>query len=310
MTDSMVSVVIPTYYRNDLLQRAIESIRKQTHDSIEIIVVDGSGEAYAEPVANHHDTRYIAQDHDRGPHAARSEGAEAANGKYVNFLDDDDRFYSKKLEEQLSAIRSSESVGVGYCGIEWENGHPVYPNPDIRGDVLEYALRFRMTPSSPSTMLIDSSVLNEILPFRNLHGADDMGMKIELARMTEFEFIEEPLVMKGDAENSLGGSRENIEGRFELLGRYKDLYEQFPDDVYRDALGHTYLLDAEIRLNNQVWSASAIKSALLACYHVPGLPISFAGYFLASLLGRTGRDLGQRVYSRLFIGDEHRGKLT
>lgn len=310
MSNQLISVVIPTYYRNEALSEAITSVRSQTHDPIEIIVVDGSGEAHAESVAQDHGVRYIAQERDEGPHAARSEGAIAATGDYVNFLDDDDRIRPTKFERQLSVFEEHQEVGVVYCAVEWENGHVIRPDPDIQGDVLEYALRFRMTPSSPSAMLIESGVLEEILPLRNTHGADDMGMKIELAQRTEFAFVDDPLVIKGTTGDSLGGSRENVRGRFQLLRDYANLYDQFPSEVYRDALAHTYLLDADLRLNEQLWSARAIYDAFRAWYHVPGMPVSFTGYFVASLLGRPGRDIARKAYDRVFLGDEHRGKIT
>lgn len=306
----LVSVVVPTYHRNDQLEAALDSVADQTHDAIEVVVVDGSASRTAESVAADYDARYIHQGEDGGAHTARSMGAQVAEGDYVNFLDDDDRFRPEKLERQLAVHEHEETAGVVYCGIEWENGHPVLPDPDVQGDVLEQALMFHMTPSSPSTMLIDATVLGEILPLSNRHGADDMGMKIELAQRCAFEYVDAPLVVKGDSEESLGGSPENIDGRRRLLEKYESLYDEFPDEVRKTALGHTYLLDAEIELERHLWSAAAIKKAALACYHVPDLPVSFAGYLLASVFGRPGRDAAQRVYTRLFIGSEHRGKLT
>lgn len=307
---TFVSVVVPTYYRNNRLKWAVESALASSHEPVEVVVVDGSGEAHAEPVVDGFDdrVRYVAQDRDEGPHAARSAGAQLAEGDYVNFLDDDDRFRPAKLERQLE--RFDDDTGVVYCAAKWENGHVIRPDPDIRGAVLEYALRFRMTPSSPSAMLIDSSVLGEMLPLQNTHGADDMGMKIELAARTEFDFVDEPLVVKGESDDSLGGSRENVAGRFKLIDRYADLYTEFPPEVRRDALAHTYLLDADARLDAHAWSPRAIASAARACWHAPGWPASFLGYFGASLFGRPGRALGRAVYDRYVLGDEHQGKVT
>ena len=50
-----ISVIIPTYYRNDLLPEAIESVLEQDYEPLEIIVVDDSGEENAEPVLAEHD---------------------------------------------------------------------------------------------------------------------------------------------------------------------------------------------------------------------------------------------------------------
>jgi glycosyltransferase involved in cell wall biosynthesis len=47
VTDELVSIIIPTYYRNDLVKKAIQSARNQTYDNVDIIVVDDSGERHA-----------------------------------------------------------------------------------------------------------------------------------------------------------------------------------------------------------------------------------------------------------------------
>lgn len=97
MNDATVSVVITTYYRNDLLRGAVESALAQTHEPVEVILVDGSGEAHARPVAEEYPVEYIAQNRDRGAQAARNAGAERVVGEYVQFLDDDDRLLPEKF---------------------------------------------------------------------------------------------------------------------------------------------------------------------------------------------------------------------
>ncbi|MEF8814324.1 MAG: glycosyltransferase family 2 protein [Halovenus sp.] len=307
----LVSVVIPTYYRNEHLERALESVLDQTYDPVEIIVVDDSGESHAAPlVETYPDVTYLAHDTNQGAQTARTNGIERARGTYVNLLDDDDRMREDKLEKQVALIESAPDVGVVYCGKQWESGHEVLPDPAVRGDVLNHALEFQMTPSSPSAMLIERAILEEILPLADRPGADDLGMKIELATRTEFDFVDEALVIQGEAEESRGGSMGAVVGRRQILDEYADFYDVAPRSIYRSALAHTYLLEAEILLTQQVWSSKAIRSAVLALYHVPGFRLTFVGYALASLFGRPGHRLGWKVYRRFLLGDEHRGGLT
>lgn len=307
----LVSVVIPTYYRNELLERALESVRSQVYHPVEIIVVDDSGEAHAEPVVKAYpEVVYIPLDENQGAQAARTRGIREAQGKYVNLLDDDDRLDENKLAKQVDLIESTPGGGVVYCGKRWENGHEILPDPNVRGDVLEDALEFQMTPSSPSAMLVERRLLEDILPLADRPGGDDLGMKIELANRTRFDFVDEALLIQGEAEESRGGSMGAVTGRKQILEEYSELYDTVPTHVYRNALAHTYLLEANIHLNRRSWSPAAIKSALLALYYVPGVPVSFAGYAVASLFGRPGRRFGWRVYDRLVLGDEHRGGLT
>ncbi|TYL36417.1 glycosyl transferase [Natronococcus pandeyae] len=309
--DRLVSVVIPTYYRNECLTEALDSVIDQTHKPVEIIVVDDSGESHALSVVKRYpEVEYIPHDKNRGAQAARNTGLEKVRGDYVNLLDDDDRMRPRKLEKQIELIESNPDVGVVYCGKQWENGHKVMPDSDIRGDVLHHALSFQMTPSSPSAMLIEREILDDIRPLTDRPGGDDLGLKIELARRTAFDFVDEPLLIQGHAGESRGGSMGAVVGRRQILDEYAALYEEPPQSVYRSALAHTYLLEAHILLYQNTWSLKAIKAATLALYYVPGLRLSFAGYALVSLFGRPGRRFGWKIYDRLVLGDEHQGGLT
>lgn len=307
----LVSVVITTYFRNQSLRRAIESVLEQTYDPIELIVVDGSGEANARAVVSEYEgIEYLPQAEDEGAQAARSVGAERASGVYLNFLDDDDTLLPEKISKQVDVLESDPDTGVVYCGKVAEDGREMLPDPRVRGDVLEYALKFQMTPSHPSTMLIRMAVLRELLPLRNRHGADDMGTKIELAKRTEFDFVNEALVRLGASDGSLGGSFENIEGRKRILEQYDNLYDQHPRGVRRTALAYTYLLEAELLLNQKRWSLDAVTKAFLANYYKPGFSVSFLGFLCSALFGRPGRDLGRHLYLKYYVGDRNRGKIA
>ena len=102
-----ISVVVPTYNRRDLLQRALESAQKQTYADIEIIVVsdgstDGTKETVEGAAADDARIRFIELSPSRGGNAARNAGIEAATGDYVAFLDDDDKWLPEKLEKQMN----------------------------------------------------------------------------------------------------------------------------------------------------------------------------------------------------------------
>jgi len=167
----LVSVVIPTYYRNDRLRGAIESVADQDQPT-EIIVVDDSGEGHAAPVVEAFDLTYLALDRNRGSNPARTMGAERASGAFVQFLDDDDRLLPGKLARQVDLLESMEA-GVAYCGMTYEDGQTVLPDPAVRGDVLDAALAFAMSPCVTSTMLTDREVLDEVLPLPDRPGGDD-----------------------------------------------------------------------------------------------------------------------------------------
>lgn len=111
MLRPLVSVVIPTYHRPQMVKRAVESALSQTLEQIEVIVViDGPHEETSEVLAIIEDTRLkvIELSTNQGSRAARNAGVNAAIAEWVAFLDDDDQWMSPKLELQLTAAINSD----------------------------------------------------------------------------------------------------------------------------------------------------------------------------------------------------------
>ncbi|MFB6186238.1 MAG: glycosyltransferase family 2 protein, partial [Halobacteriaceae archaeon] len=99
-SETLVSVVIPTYERPEYLQGAIQTALGQTYDNIEVIVVDdGSSDPYADEIVAEfpQSVTCIRHDENEGLSAARNTGIRNANGEYVAFLDDDDRWHKTKI---------------------------------------------------------------------------------------------------------------------------------------------------------------------------------------------------------------------
>jgi len=288
-----MSIVIPTYYRNDRLRGAIESVASQKHPT-EIIVVDDSGEGHAAPVTEKYDLTYIELDENIGSNPARTVGANRASGAYVQFLDDDDRLLLGKFSRQVALLERT-GAGVAYCGMTYENGTTVLPDSDVRGDVLARALEFDMSPCLTSTMLADRSVLETALPLPDRPGGDDLGLMIELARETTFEYVDESLVRRGVIEGSRGKSDGLIRGRKEIIREYDDRYREFPPSIRENALSYTYRLEGRMELREARWSSAAVAAFALACYHAPSIRTVVP--LFASLFGRVGLDAMQRAYS-------------
>lgn len=292
----LCTVVITTYYRNDLLRRAIDSALNQSHQPLEVIVVDDSGEAHAEPATKDYpEVTYIPKDANDGPHVARDVGIRASAGAYVQLLDDDDELMPSKLEKQGRLLEANESVGVAYCGVEMEDGSIRLPDPDVRGEVLEHMLAFEGY-SPTSTLLIEREVLLEVLPFSDRYGgADDMAMKIDLADATRFDYVDEALVKRNQAEENWGASWEAVEGRERIIRDYRGLYDQFDSAVLHKAMAQTSLRRGWKHSEESVWSLRAIKSYARALYYSPGFDPFLVATFLASLFGRPGFAIGNRL---------------
>jgi len=111
-----VSVIIPSYGRPHLLKRAIKSVLDQTFQNFEIIVIDdndpGEYKNKTKKIIesfNDKGIRYIPHKKNKGNNAARNTGLNYANGEYIAFLDNDDVFLPKKLEEHVSILDKSDN---------------------------------------------------------------------------------------------------------------------------------------------------------------------------------------------------------
>ncbi len=111
----LVSVILPTYNRRDLVRRAIDSALAQTYPKTELVVVDdgstdGTREAL-EPLAGEGRITYLFQPNS-GVAAARNRGMHEARGGLLAFLDSDDVWQPWKLAVQTAVIRSMPEVAL------------------------------------------------------------------------------------------------------------------------------------------------------------------------------------------------------
>lgn len=106
----LVSAVIPTRNRPELVCRAVRSVLSQTVREIEcIVVIDGPDEATLHALEESDDPRLrvLALPENVGGCEARNLGARSARGEWVALLDDDDEWLPLRLEKQLAAAAGS-----------------------------------------------------------------------------------------------------------------------------------------------------------------------------------------------------------
>jgi glycosyltransferase involved in cell wall biosynthesis len=111
----MVTVVIPTFNRPELLTRAIHSVLSQTFSDFEVVVVmDGLDPATKDAIEQIHDPRirFLELTVKVGGSEARNLGVRSANGEWIALLDDDDEWLPNKLERQVAPTLSGQNDGM------------------------------------------------------------------------------------------------------------------------------------------------------------------------------------------------------
>lgn len=88
----------------------------QTFNDLEVIVVDdGSDSEYAADTAEEYGVKCVEHESNNGLSAARNTGIEAAEGEYLAFLDDDDRWHEQKIQQQVEVLDDKPDVGLVSC---------------------------------------------------------------------------------------------------------------------------------------------------------------------------------------------------
>jgi glycosyltransferase involved in cell wall biosynthesis len=201
----MVSVIIPTYNRFELVQRAINSVLNQTYTDFEIIVInDCSDDIRYDELEKRNDIRYFKLTKRSGlPAIVRNFGIRQSLGDWIAFLDDDDTWKSEKLEKQMSltdkykficteSYYENQLYAKGkYLNI-WNQKNPenIYE--------FNYDLLLKHNLIINSSVLVYKDLLNEvnlISESNHLRGIEDYDTWLKITKLGYVcYFIDEPLL--------------------------------------------------------------------------------------------------------------------
>ncbi len=116
MYHKLVTVIIPTYNRAQLVVEAIESVKAQSYPEVQIIVVDdGSQDNTAQSVERFENVEYYYQEN-KGQAAARNLGLSYAKGEYIASLDSDDIWHEDFLKVAIAAL---EKYQADFVFLNW-----------------------------------------------------------------------------------------------------------------------------------------------------------------------------------------------
>jgi len=118
----VISIIVPTYKRPELLARCLSSIQQQSYTEFEVLVVDNARDSQdtRDTVAQMNDERFIyLNELVPGVSAARNCGLQQAQGELVLFVDDDDEIVPEMLEKLLAFMQqpTQSNIDFTWCGV-------------------------------------------------------------------------------------------------------------------------------------------------------------------------------------------------
>ena len=216
----LVSVIIPTYNRKELVRRAIQSVLNQTFTKYSLTVVDDGSTDQTDKILKEFKgakIHFLRQDH-KGVSAARNYGIREAHGELIALLDSDDEWHPKKLEVQVDFFRKNPDAMIAQTEEEWiKNGHPVVPLKKHRkysGNIFKECLPLCIV--SPSAVMMRKELFGKVGYFDDrLLACEDYDMWLRVACRYPIYLIEGKLTIK------YGGHADQLSRTVPSLDKYR-----------------------------------------------------------------------------------------
>jgi glycosyltransferase involved in cell wall biosynthesis len=211
----LVSVIIPTYNRFDVLLETIKSVQNQTYQNIEIIVINdcSTDTKYKSGVLENLNKVKIIHlpinlrkkyNVKAAQGKTRDEGIKISKGKWIAFLDDDDYWYPTKLERQMEVLK--ENPGIFMSSTNMYMGYGMYDKNKKYTDIMlkeniPTIIKLETIKNGNkilnSTVILHRNIINKVGEF-DLGKNEDWEYWKKAMKYTDCYFINEPLVYYDD----------------------------------------------------------------------------------------------------------------
>lgn len=217
----LISVIIPTFNRGRLLERAVNSVLKQTFRDFELIVVndasqDNTGESKF--LKGHDKLTYFRFPTHRGVSAARNFGVRKSQGTWIALLDSDDQWLPKKLEKQLAWHAAHPQFRISQTQEIWvRNGVRVNP-PKTHKKILGFQFKENLARCmiTPSSVMIEKKLLDETGLFNEaLPGCEDYDLWLRITSTWPVGLVDEFLLTR------YGGHADQLSLTLPVLDRFR-----------------------------------------------------------------------------------------
>lgn len=261
--EDKISIIVPVYNQEAYVEKCLYSIKKQSYQNIEVIIVDdGSTDTSLEKckeICKEDDRFRVYIQENKGLSAARNKGMEYVSGKYICFIDSDD-FISESYIKSLytNIVQHDADISIGNYKKIYDDQDAVSNNDNwnvkemSRLDVINNMCTVGPdNKSEPMVVMWNKLIKRDILKglrFRDGFHEDEFMMNELLMRAVKYVWSDEVLYFYRQHDLSIMGdkNKENIkhidalmayEKRLELFAEiadqklYKKIVESYFDNV-------------------------------------------------------------------------------
>lgn len=281
MTDlPFISIITPTYNRAHTLDDCIQSVLQQSFANYELLIIDdGSVDDTTAIVSAYKDSRitFISLDKHTGNLSyLRNFGISKSQGDFIAFLDSDDRWHPKKLEQQLRAIKNLKS-GWSFTDVVEFNEHQVLragiyqrlKRKDGQYENLYQELIEGQLVIFPSSVLMAANCLDQVGAFDESLPLSDQAFLIRLANFYPSYFINGQLTeIRKHQQNMSIDPVYQESGHLEIIQSLKAAYQagNISSKVFHQRIGKLYYGLGKVQQMNSD-KHHAISNYKLAMHH-------------------------------------------
>lgn len=287
---AIVTVLMTSYNHEDYLAEAIESVLGQTFGDLELLILDDCSTDGSPEIARQYERQdsrvtFIPRSKNEGKAHILNEQLPRCDSEYVALLDSDDYWLPNKLHKQLALFESSPTTGVVYAeGVLVDSRSPEARLPgksawsadvdgklfsDIHnvpakrnGDLFQELLKASFIFFSSAMVRRDYLRKVRFREDRVIWRSDDWYFFIDLARLCEFAYLEEPLaayrIHGHNRQDLVAGTDEMAQPRRFVLETYGQFMPRRVKAEHLKHLGNEYH-----RLGNYLMSLAYLKRSLL-----------------------------------------------
>ncbi len=260
-----ISVIIPTYNRSHLLERAVSSVLAQSFQDFEIIIIDDASTDDTKEMVNDKFSgqlnsgiiRYVKNSARMERSSSRNVGIKLARGRFIGFLDDDDTWMPEHLSAALDFLHAEKDVGCVFSNFflttSDDPSDARLAKTDIKTGKGELYRRLCIIGKlgSPCTAVLRNTVLEKVDSFdTGLSVFEDREFFSRVAMNYSVGFLAEPSVCTFQHSGSYSQPSAEIRERiYQLIEENSRKYNYSIDSGLRAELlmdvSHTFMLFAD-----------------------------------------------------------------
>ncbi len=248
----VVSIIMPTYNRLKMLERAIESVFDQSYSDWELIIIDDASTDETECKMRELDAKEEKVKYMRIPKITGKGISEYLNiglrnsrGKYIARIDDDDYWCHKdKLKIQVEFLDNNSEyvvVGGGVILVD-EKGDELfrYLKKETDEEIRNFALF--SNPFTHATVLFKKDIAMELGGYKHIKHVEDMELWLRMGKVGKLYNMKEYFItyMTAGQNKSFTHQRENSKTVLEVLKMHKDDYPNFKKAYFLNYTQYAY----------------------------------------------------------------------